>query len=130
MTDAAPADVLVTLADPTRRAIVELLGERGEASATELARDVPVSRQAVVQHLAVLQEVGLATSRRAGRAVLYRLQPEHLDATARWLAGLAVAWEQRLEAVRQIAEDLDDSDLDDDGPEDQDGRKDQDGHGG
>ena len=101
----------MTLADPTRRAIVELLGG-GEASATELVSEVPVSRQAVVQHLTVLQQVGLATSRRTGRAVLYRLEPEHLAATARWLADLAATWERRLEAVRRNVEGPDDRDTD------------------
>lgn len=107
MTISRHGEVFATLADPTRREIAERLGERGRASATELARELPVSRQAVVQHLAVLEAAGLASSRREGRAVLYQLEPGHLDEAASWLADRAAVWERRLDAVRRIAEGLD-----------------------
>ncbi len=107
MTPSKHGEVFATLADPTRREIAELLGDRGRASATELARELPVSRQAVVQHLGVLEAAGLASSRRQGQAVLYQLDPEHLDDAARWLADRAALWESRLDAVRRIAEGLD-----------------------
>ena len=61
--------------DPTRRRLLALLGERGEASATELARELPVSRQAVQKHLGTLGHAGLVGTRRAGREVLYRPTP-------------------------------------------------------
>jgi DNA-binding transcriptional ArsR family regulator len=56
---------------------------------------LPVSRQAVAQHLAVLEEARLVTRRRAGRQVLFTVRPEGLIATAGWLTDRAAAWETR-----------------------------------
>jgi DNA-binding transcriptional ArsR family regulator len=96
--------VFVALADPTRRQLLDALAARGEASATTLAVDLPVSRQAVVKHLAVLDRAGLVRSARRGRELRYRVHPERLDATARWLAGLAAEWDSRLAAIKRLAE--------------------------
>jgi len=96
--------VLVALADPTRRLLLGALVDEGQASATTLAVRLPVSRQAVVKHLNVLEEAGLVTAGRAGREVLYRLRSTPLDASARWLTDLATTWDRRLEAVKRAAE--------------------------
>jgi len=64
---AATDEVLSALADPTRRRVLTLLAERGEATATTLAGDLPISRVAVVKHLAVLDRAGLVHGRRQGR---------------------------------------------------------------
>jgi DNA-binding transcriptional ArsR family regulator len=101
-------EVLHALADRTRRRVLELLGVAGEATASELAEHLPVSRQAVVQHLGMLEAAGLAASRRQGRRVLYRTLPGALDDTARWMASAAADWDRRLDAIRRIAEDLPD----------------------
>lgn len=104
---AAPADfvqdVFVALADPTRFEVLRRLSIRGEASATTLAREMPVSRPAVIKHLAVLERALLVDSRRAGREVLYALRPERLASTATWMERLAVDWEARL---RRLDSDL------------------------
>src|SRR5205807_351806 len=63
--------VLVALADPTRRQLLDLLAAYGEATATTLAERLPVSRQAIVKHLAVLDAAGLVTGGRVGREVRY-----------------------------------------------------------
>jgi len=84
--------VLVALADPTRRRLLDVLVEVGRASATALARRLPVSRQAVVKHLNVLEAAGLVGAVRAGREVVYMARPGPLDASARWLAELSAAW--------------------------------------
>jgi DNA-binding transcriptional ArsR family regulator len=97
-------EVLVALADPTRRQLLDALGTRGEASATVLAADLPVSRQAVVKHLAVLDGAGLVMSRKVGREVRYAVRAEPLDATARWMSGVAANWERRLETIKRTAE--------------------------
>ena len=103
---AAGADtVMAALADPTRWRVLSLLAERGEATATTLARELPVSRVAVVKHLAVLDRAGLVTGRRQGREVRYTVRTEQLDATARWLAALASQWDQRLAAIKRLAEE-------------------------
>lgn len=96
--------VLVALADPTRRQLLDLLAAQGEATATKLAERVPVSRQAVVKHLAVLDAAGLVSGRRVGREVRYAVQPAALDATARWMAALAADWDRRLADIKRIAE--------------------------
>ncbi|MFF9430554.1 MULTISPECIES: metalloregulator ArsR/SmtB family transcription factor [unclassified Streptomyces] len=101
-----PADrVLGALADPTRRALLDLIAEQGRATATSLAARLPVSRQAVVKHLAVLDTAGLVTAARVGREVRYAVRPAALDATARWMAALASDWDRRLAAIKRIAED-------------------------
>ena len=75
--------VFAALADPTRRQLLELLGGQAAASATALAGQLPVSRQAVVKHLAVLQQSDLVTRRRDGREVVFTVRPERLAATRR-----------------------------------------------
>ena len=97
-------DVLAALADPTRRALLDVLADAGQASATVLAARLPVSRQAVVKHLQVLEAAGLVTGARAGREVRYAVRPEPLDAAARRLAALAAGWDRRLLAVKRAAE--------------------------
>ncbi|MFF3109051.1 ArsR/SmtB family transcription factor [Kitasatospora sp. NPDC057904] len=96
--------VLAALADPTRRRLLELLAAQGEATATTLARHLPVSRQAVVKHLAVLDAAGLVTGGRIGREVRYTVRPAALDATARWMASLAADWDRRLAHIKHLAE--------------------------
>lgn len=97
-------DVLTALADPTRRRLLELLAERGDVTATVLSRQVPVTRQAVVKHLAVLDAAGLVGSRKVGREVRFAVRPEALDVTARWLAALAAEWDRRLARVKELTE--------------------------
>ncbi|MHA6779583.1 ArsR/SmtB family transcription factor [Pseudonocardia saturnea] len=98
-------DVLTALADPTRRALLDVLADAGQASATVLAARLPVSRQAVVKHLQVLEAAGLVTGARAGREVRYVVRPEPLDAAARWLDQRSAAWDRRLLAVKRAAEE-------------------------
>jgi DNA-binding transcriptional ArsR family regulator len=97
--------VLSALADATRRRLLDVLAVHGPATATSLAQRLPVSRQAVVKHLAVLDAAELVRGSRVGREVRYAVRPAALDATARWMAGLASEWDQRLDAVKQRAEE-------------------------
>ncbi|MFD5518618.1 ArsR/SmtB family transcription factor [Streptomyces sp. NPDC127066] len=96
--------VLAALADPTRRQLLDLLAARGEVTATRLAEELPVSRQAVVKHLAVLDAAGLVTGSRVGREVRYAVRPAALNATARWMSALAADWDRRLAHVKRVAE--------------------------
>ena len=100
----AETEVFSALGDPTRWQVLATLAERGEGSATVLARDLPVSRPAVIKHLAVLDRAGLVGSRKVGREVLYSPRPERLDATARRMSELARAWDTRLAALKRLAE--------------------------
>lgn len=105
--EAAPEEidqVLAALADPTRRRLLDVLAARGEATATMAAGELPVTRQAIVKHLAVLDRAGLVDGRRRGREVRYAVRPERLDSTARWMARVAAAWDARLAAIKEIAE--------------------------
>ncbi len=96
--------MLTALADPTRRDLLELLSVRGEATATALADDLLISRQAVSQHLAVLDGVGLVAGRRQGREHRFVVRTEPLDDTARWMGQLAQQWDRRLRTIKHIAE--------------------------
>jgi DNA-binding transcriptional ArsR family regulator len=103
----AADQVFAALADPTRRQLLELLGGQAAASATALAEQLPVSRQAVVKHLAVLQQSDLVTRRRDGREVVFTVHPERLVATASWMTSVAASWQQRLQLLKQAAEAAD-----------------------
>jgi DNA-binding transcriptional ArsR family regulator len=96
--------VFAALADPTRRELLEALGRRPASSATMLAAQVPVSRQAVAKHLATLRESRLVTSRRAGKEVLFSVRPDELAATASWMTKLASTWQERLRLLKRAAE--------------------------
>ena len=98
-------DILAALSEPVRRQLLDAIANRGEVTATVLAMSFDISRQGIMKHLAVLERAGLVTSRRIGREVLYRIRPEYLTETAKWLAGLADRWGQRLEMIRKIAEE-------------------------
>jgi DNA-binding transcriptional ArsR family regulator len=93
--------VFAALADPRRRELLELLARTPGSSASSLAASLPVSRQAVAQHLAVLEDSRLVSRRRAGREVLFSVRPEALDAVADWLTGRAAAWRGRLHSGEQ-----------------------------
>jgi DNA-binding transcriptional ArsR family regulator len=92
--------VFVALADPTRRAVVRSLAERPTVTASALAAELPMSRQAVAKHLAQLAHAGLVTGRREGRETRYRLTPEPLDDAVRWMAEVGAAWDDRLARLR------------------------------
>jgi DNA-binding transcriptional ArsR family regulator len=93
--------VFDALADANRRYVLQALAERETATATELAAELPVSRQAVSQHLAALNEAGLVESRREGRETRYELTPAPLGAAMDWMAGVGAEWDSRLTALRQ-----------------------------
>jgi DNA-binding transcriptional ArsR family regulator len=97
-------EVFAALADPTRRQVLDAVAAHGEATATMLATELPVSRQAVVKHLAILDRAGLVTGARQGREMRYTVRPERLDTTARWMAKVAADWDTRLEKIKQLAE--------------------------
>jgi DNA-binding transcriptional ArsR family regulator len=101
----AEADELWSaVGDPTRRRVLDALLDRGEATATAVAGELPVTRQAVAKHLAVLDRAGLVEGRKRGREMRYAVRPERLDAAARSMAQVAAAWDTRLEAIKRIAE--------------------------
>jgi DNA-binding transcriptional ArsR family regulator len=88
--------VFSALADPTRRAVLRHVAERGPVTATELAGELPVTRQAVAKHLAVLEEAGLVAPQREGRENRFTATTAPLAAAERWLAEAGDAWDDRL----------------------------------
>lgn len=84
------------LADPTRRSVVERLGQ-GPVATTELARPFAMALPSFVQHLDVLQQAGLLSSRKDGRVRTYRLTPRPLRAVDDWMASQRRLWEHRLD---------------------------------
>ena len=92
------------IGDPTRRRVLDLILDRGAATATVVAGELPVTRQAVAKHLAVLGRAGLVEARRDGREVRYAVRPQRLDAAARSVASVAAQWDARLVAIKRIAE--------------------------
>jgi DNA-binding transcriptional ArsR family regulator len=92
------------LADPTRRHVIGVLSGGQEASITELARELPISRQAVAKHLAALAEAGLVESTRQGRETRYRLTPGPLTDAGAWLDRVGAEWDSRLGRLRRHAD--------------------------
>ena len=105
MSAATLVPVFAALGDETRWSILSALGE-GDASASTLAGRLPVSRQAIAKHLAVLEDVGVVESIRVGREVQYRVIGSQLSTTARRLDAIGAEWDRRLAAIKHIAEGL------------------------
>ncbi|MER7131987.1 ArsR/SmtB family transcription factor [Streptosporangium saharense] len=94
--------VFAALTDPTRRALLEELARAGPATVTDLARRLPISRQAITKHLGQLVEAGLISSGEpAGRRHPYRLEPAAVRTAQVWLAKLANRWDDRLAALER-----------------------------
>jgi DNA-binding transcriptional ArsR family regulator len=93
--------VFSALSDGGRRRLLESLSTRESASLTELAAQLPVTRQAVSKHLAALSDAGLVEARRAGRETRYRLTPEPLVDALSWMERVGTQWDERLARLRQ-----------------------------
>jgi DNA-binding transcriptional ArsR family regulator len=91
-------DVFAALADPTRREVMELLA-RGSTTATEIAAELPVTRQAVAKHLAVLEDAGLVRAARSGRERRFSPTPAPLGEAISWMAAVGGQWDERLRAL-------------------------------
>ena len=94
------------LADPTRRALLEHLLRHGPDTATRLAADSPLSRQAVVKHLQALVEAGLAAPTREGREVRYAATTEPLATAVAWLLESSPQWDRRVDRLRRRAKGM------------------------
>lgn len=105
-----PTQVLAALADPTRRQILERLSAGGPHTATALAEEFQVSRQAVAKHLGQLKHAGLARDTRRGRENWFEARPDGLDHLNAWIERIQGEWNKRLEllaASLSAAEDED-----------------------
>jgi DNA-binding transcriptional ArsR family regulator len=101
MPDSPEGPVFSALADQNRRFLLEALADRETATATELAAELPVTRQAVAKHLTALSTAGLVTASRRGRETLYRLTPGPLTDAMAWMERVGAEWDARLSALRE-----------------------------
>ncbi|HXZ29414.1 MAG TPA: metalloregulator ArsR/SmtB family transcription factor [Terriglobales bacterium] len=100
MRTARQAEIFQAIADPTRRALLDLLLE-SERPVKSLVERFHISQPAISQHLRVLRHAGLVSERRAGRQRFYRLQGEALAQVADWLAHYEEFWRTKLAALGQ-----------------------------
>jgi len=96
--------VFRALGDPTRLEVLRLLGDGEGYTATALADRLPITRQGVSKHVAVLNEAGLLDAESRGRAVIYRVRPGVMTEAAQWLKRAGVAWDARLDRLRDHLE--------------------------
>jgi DNA-binding transcriptional ArsR family regulator len=100
-TEATAEQVFAALADPSRRAILAALASGGPATATDLAGRLPITRQAIAKHLALLTEAGLVTAEPGERRrVRYRLDSAPMRVAQQFLAALARDWDGPLGALK------------------------------
>jgi len=97
-------DLWTAIAEPSRRRVLDLIVQDGEATASQLAERVPFTRQAVRKHLVALEEAGLVDRRKEGRDVLYRVDPSRLSEATRAMEDVARAWDVRLAAIKRLSE--------------------------
>jgi DNA-binding transcriptional ArsR family regulator len=90
--------------DPTRRRMLDLLLSEGGGTATSLSERLPVTRQAVAKHLAVLDRVGLVHATTAGRERQFRVDQAQLSRAVAQLTEVGAAWDARLQRIKRIAE--------------------------
>jgi DNA-binding transcriptional ArsR family regulator len=96
-------DVFFALGDATRRALLEEVSARGSATATQLAAELPITRQAVAKHLGVLADAGLVRGERAGRETRYVPTPAPLGDAVSWMTELGSHWDDKLAALHRAA---------------------------
>jgi DNA-binding transcriptional ArsR family regulator len=99
--EAVAEAVFTALADPSRRGILAALAASGPATATDLATRLPITRQAIAKHLALLADAGLVAAEPGERRrVRYRLQSAPMQVAQQFLAALARDWDSQLDALR------------------------------
>lgn len=99
----ASTDAFRAIADPTRRAVLDLLSE-GERKVNDLVGRFRMTQPAMSQHLRVLRRAGLVTHRRAGRERIYRIRPDQLRPVADWVSQYERFWKRKLRALGDFLE--------------------------
>ena len=101
--------LLIALADPTRRQIVEILSDGQALSVSEITGHFGISRQAVTKHLTILNDAGILACERHGRDRHNRLQPHGLGPLREWFSHYSAFWDNRLAALKQQVEQREES---------------------
>ena len=104
MTAADHDAIFQALADPTRRHLLRTLSASGPATLTELSADMPMSRQAVAKHLALLQDAGLVMGRGEVRGRRYEITPAPLADAMGWIVDVGAGWDDRLARLKRQVE--------------------------
>ena len=105
MPKAEPAAIFAALGEPTRIGLLDRLGDGAPQSIAALARDLPISRQALTKHLRVLETAGLAAAERAGRETLYRIDPAGLLAAEAWIGTVSRQWDAAIDRLKRQVEE-------------------------
>ncbi|MEU4253572.1 helix-turn-helix domain-containing protein [Amycolatopsis sp. NPDC026612] len=106
MTTAVDDDLWSAIGDPTRRRLLDLLLNEGSGTATSLSDHLPVTRQAVAKHLAVLGRAGLVHAHSAGREKQFRVDEAQLARAVAQLTDVGNTWDARLRRIKRIAETI------------------------
>jgi predicted transcriptional regulator len=104
MTETLDDELWSAIGDPTRRHLLDLLLADGAHTATTLSQRLPVSRQAVAKHLAVLDRVGLVRASAEGRERRYRIDDAQFARAVAQLTAVGTAWDARLRRIKGMAE--------------------------
>lgn len=99
------APIFAALADPVRRSLLVNLAENSPRTATQLAREYPITRQGILKHLKVLEEAGLVAVHQKGREKQYVLTPEPLSELDHFTREIDARWEKRLLRLKAFLED-------------------------
>lgn len=106
MSTAVDDDLWSAIGDPTRRRMLDLLLSGGTGTATSLSEHLPVTRQAVAKHLAVLDRVGLVHAAPAGREKHFRVDEAQLARAVAQLEEVGSSWDSRLQRIKRLAETI------------------------
>ncbi|HET6172305.1 MAG TPA: metalloregulator ArsR/SmtB family transcription factor [Gaiellales bacterium] len=98
-----PGLIFGALADDTRRTVFVRVAATGQMTASELARELPVTRQAVSKHLSLLATAGLVGSERVGRETRFHVCSEPLSDAIDWMASVGARWDDRLARLSRLA---------------------------
>ncbi len=115
MSTAVDDELWSAIGDPTRRTMLDLLLADGPGTATSLSGQLPVTRQAVAKHLAVLDRVGLVHAEPAGRERRYQVDEAQLARAVAQLSAVGSTWDARLRRIKRIAEAIERTRTNDEG---------------
>jgi predicted transcriptional regulator len=97
--------VFTALADATRRRLLTRLAQSSPKTATQLAREFPISRQGIVKHLDLLANAGLVRAQTRGREKRYLFDPTSLQTASAWIETIGKQWDERLQRLKNFVED-------------------------
>jgi len=97
--------IFAALADPMRRKLLLNLAENSPRTATQLAKEYPITRQGILKHLDILENAGLVTVYQKGREKRYSLTPEPLSELDQWIKEISAKWDERLLRLKAFLEE-------------------------